>query len=273
MSITKCILCNNTSFIKLFARDKWKIVKCNKCELIFIDPLPAESEIEDFYNNYVDESNEKHIAKYLHHRKSRERRNRRKLRLLERIQRNKGRILDIGCGLGLVVKNASDAGWDAYGIDLDKDLVEYGKKTFSINLSCGTLKKEKFPSGHFNVITMYNLLDHIREPLSFLREVKKILKRGGIIDLNVHDVEGWKAKKYEENWSAYCPPAHLYYYSYNTLGRLLDKAGLRFFMVPGINLKEGIKMLVVKKDDPRKRDYIREKFEKFIYSFVQIFKL
>jgi len=120
---------------------------------------------------------------------------------------------------------------------------------------------------------MFNLLDHVREPLRFLKEAERILKPSGIIYLNVHDAEGWKAKKYKETWGAYCPPGHLYYYSHETLKKLLSKAGLRFFMVPGVNFKEGIKMLAVKEDNPRRESCIREKFERFIYGLVQALKL
>lgn len=273
MNTTNCILCNNNSFVKLFTKDRWDIVRCDNCNLTFVNPLPTEPEIEAFYNNYANESSEERISKYLQDKRSRLRKNRRKLKLLEKIQGGKGRILDIGCGLGLFVKNASDVGWIAYGVDFDRDLVEYGKKTFNINLHCGMLEKAKFPSEYFNVITMFNLLDHIREPVVFLKEVGRILKRGGIIYLNVHDVMGWKAQRYGKQWGAYCPPGHLYYYSYETLRKLLSKTGLRFLMVPGVNLKEGIKMLIVKEGDPRRENYIREKFEKIIYCLVQIFKL
>lgn len=270
---TNCILCNKDSLTKLFTKTRWDIVKCNNCNLIFANPLPAESEIEAFYNNYSNESSEERINKYLRLKTSREKRNRRKLKLLEKIQGGKGRILDIGCGLGLFVKGAASMGWIAHGVDFDRDLVEYGKKTFNLNLHCGELEKAKFPDKYFDVITMYNLLDHLREPIKFLKEVKRILKDGGVIYLNVHDAGGWKAKRYGSEWDAYCPPGHLYYYSHETLKKLLGKAGLRFFMVPGVNFKEGIKMLALKEDDPRRESYIREKFERFIYGLVQAFKL
>ena len=271
MNASKCILCNSSSFVKLFTKGKWDIVKCNNCNLMFADPLPSESEIEYFYNNI--ESDKEGIVRNLKQRNSRERRNGRKLKLLEKIQGSKGTMLDVGCGLGLFVKNASDMGWVVQGIDVNKDLIKYGKDTFNINLCCTTLKKAEFPNGHFDVITTYNLLDHLREPLLFLREIERVLKPGGIIDINVHDAGGWKAKKDAQNWGAYCPPGHLYFYSYKTLGALLNKAGLRFLMVPGINFKEGIKMIAVKRNDSRKRSYPRRKFERFIYSCVQIFKL
>ena len=164
-------------------------------------------------------------------------------------------------------------GWTAQGIDLDKDLIEYGRKKFYITLSSATLHESKFPDGYFDVITMFNLLDHLREPLAFLKEIERVLKLGGIIYLNVHDVGGWKAKKYKDNWGAYCPPGHLYYYHPATVEMLLNKAGLKFFMVPGINLKEGIKMLAIKKNDPRKTNSFRKKFEKCVYDSVQFLKI
>lgn len=272
MNSSRCILCNNNRFTKLFTKNRWDIVRCDACDFVFVDPLPSESQIEEFYNKHS-EPLEQRIAEYLKHYRSRARRNKRKIKLLEKIQKQKGRILDIGCGLGLFVKSASEMDWEAYGVDIDKDMIEYGKRTFDAHLICAPLNKAGFPDEYFDAITMLNLLDHIREPLIFLKEVERILKPHGVIYLNVHDVEGWKAKRYRENWGAYCPLGHLYYYSHKTLQALLDKVGLRFYMVPGVNLKEGIKMLIVKRDDPRKKGCIRDKFEKFIFNIVQTLKL
>lgn len=193
--------------------------------------------------------------------------------MLEKAQGRKGRLLDIGCGLGLFVRDAASLGWEAYGVDVDRDLTDYGRKTLNLNLHCGPLTTMRYPDGYFDVVTMHNLLDHLREPVVFLKEAKRILKDGGVIFINVHDAMGWKAKKYKENWGAYCPPAHLYYYSYEALKKLLNKACLRFFKVPGVNFKEGIKLLAVKSGDPRQESYLRGELEKIIYSLVQIFKL
>ena len=150
-------------------------------------------------------------------------------------------------------------------------MVEYGRNTFGVNLSCANLSE--FPAVYVDVITMFNLLDDLQTPLEFLKEVERILKPDGIIYTNLHDAGGWKAKKYQKDWGAFCPPMHLYYYILDTLCMLVSQAGLRFLTVPGINLKEGIKMILVKKDDPRKISRFRKRFEECIYSCVQMLKL
>ncbi|MFA5275718.1 MAG: class I SAM-dependent methyltransferase [Candidatus Omnitrophota bacterium] len=269
---TACILCSNGSFTKQFNKSGWDIVRCDSCGLEFVYPLPTERVVDDYYNKHK-QSSKVRIATYLKTRVSRNRRDQRKLKLLEGIQGNKGRILDIGCGMGLFVKNASDRGWTAEGIDLDKEMIEYGKNAFGVNLSCTDLNDFRLPDGYFDAITMFNLLDHLRRPLDFLKEVERILKPNGIIYMNLHDAGGWKAKTYRENWGAYCPPGHLYYYTLDTLEALVNKAGLKFLMVPGVNLKEGIKMILAKKDTPRQISKFRKKIEKYVYACVQTLKL
>jgi SAM-dependent methyltransferase len=268
----QCVLCKTNAFTKQFTKNNWDVVKCDNCGLIFACFLPTPVQLEDFYNKHKQPTKER-IETYLRGRTSRERRNRRKLSYLEKIQGHKGRLLDIGCGLGLLVKDASERGWQAQGIDLDKDLIEYGTKTFHVDLIHTRLEEANFPDGYFDVITMFNLLDHIGEPLTFLKEVERVLRPGGVIYLNLHDAGGWKAKKFKENWSAYCPPGHLYYYNLGTLEAMLHKTGLKFFRVPGVNFKEGIKMLAVKKSDPRKQSLFRKMLEKGVYDFVQVFNL
>jgi len=268
----QCVLCKTHVFTKQFTKNNWDFVKCDNCGLVFACPLPTSIQLEDFYNKHKQPTRER-IETYLRGRASREKRNRRKLRCLEKIQGYKGRLLDIGCGLGLFAKDASERGWKAQGIDLDKDLIEYGKKAFHVDLTHTRLDEAKFPDGYFDAITMFNLLDHIDEPLTFLKEVERVLKPGGVIYLNLHDAGGWKAKKFKENWSAYCPPGHLYYYDLGTLEAMLHKVGLKFFRVPGVNFKEGIKMLAVKKSDPRKHGLLRRMLEKGVYASVQVLKL
>jgi len=267
---TACILCNNRAFTKKFSKGPWDIVECDHCGLKFVDPLPTEEVIEEFYNKHKQPTQER-IEIYLKTRASRDRRDQRKLKLLEKIQKNKGQLLDIGCGMGLFVKNAADHGWKAQGVDLDREMIDFGKKTFGANLSCSMLSE--LPEGHFDVITMFNLIDHLQTPVSFLKEVERILKPNGIIYTNLHDAGGWKARKYQADWSAYCPPMHLYYYTPLNLELLVNKSGLKVLMVPGINLKEGIKVILVKKDDPRQVSVLRKKFEDSVYASVQMLKL
>jgi SAM-dependent methyltransferase len=269
MSAT-CILCNHQSFTKQFKKGDWDIVQCDGCGLQFVHPLPTEKVVDEFYNQHKQSTKER-IDIYLKTCASRDRRDQRKLKLLEKVLGQKGKILDIGCGMGLFVKNASDRGWQAQGIDLDQDMIEYGKKTFSIDLSSAMLSE--LPAGYFDVITMFNVVDHLQTPLDFLKEAGRILKPNGIIYTNLHDAGGWKAKKYKQDWGAYCPPMHLYYYTPATLEMMVNKAGLKTLMVPGINLKEGIKVILVKKDNPRKTNKLRKTFEEYIYGCVQIFKL
>jgi SAM-dependent methyltransferase len=263
-------LCDSKSFTKQFRKGQWDIVKCDGCGLSFVSPLPTKQIIDEFYNEHKQSSAER-IEIYLKTRASRERRDKSKLKLLEKIQGARGRLLDIGCGMGLFVKNAVNAGWKAQGIDLDRDMIEYGRKTFGADLSCAMLNE--LPGAYFDVITMFNLLDHLHTPLDFLKEVKRVLKPNGVIYTNLHDAGGWKAKKYQKDWGAYCPPMHLYYYSPHTLEILVNKVGLKILMVPGINLKEGIKVILVNDDDPRKISSFRKKFEKYVYACVQMFKL
>ena len=272
-----CALCESKQpTLQRFWRNNTAIVQCQTCGLLFASPMPSAEVLKDFYckdssgsniQAYTKRPHRSFVSRYIQD--SRIRRDFRILKSFERIQKGPGKILDFGCGIGMFLNHARERGWDAWGIDLDPERIAYGKKQFGLNLFQGELETHHFPKETFDVVTLRNVLDHLASPQNTLKEIQRILKKTGLVFINVHDVQGWRAQKYKETWNALWPPLHLHYFSHQTLERMLEKAGLKFYRVPGVNLKEGIKLLAVRQDAPYQRSTARKVFEKAVYTLVQ----
>lgn len=141
--------------------------------------------------------------------------------------KNKADILDVGCGWGLALSFFKNKGYKCYGFDPAKEAVEYGCKK-GLNLKHAGLKSmDVFGGKKFEIVTLLNVLEHLADPINALLEIKKILKKGGILaidvpnEFNEFQLAGRDVHKLNNWWVA--PPNHLNYFSKDSLVNLLKK--------------------------------------------------
>ena len=98
--------------------------------------------------------------------------------------KGKGRLLDVGCGIGIFLTMAQERGWEAYGVDISEGAVEIAKSRSGVKAVAGTLTEARFPDRFFDVITLLDVFEHFPNPLIELMEIGRILKEDGLIFLN-----------------------------------------------------------------------------------------
>jgi len=146
---------------------------------------------------------------------------------LKNIERfgEKGRLLDIGCAFGRFLLAAKGLGWTPYGVELSKHAAAHAKK-IGLNVKQGTLIDAKFKKDNFDCITMFDVIEHLQNPLSVLEEARRILKKDGLIVIETADVSSLSARIRKDKWT-YFLLGHLCYFSRKTLRAMLKKAGFR----------------------------------------------
>jgi SAM-dependent methyltransferase len=92
-----------------------------------------------------------------------------------------GRLLDVGCGCGFFLKAAQDAGWEVIGIDLNAEAISYATKHLQVNALLGNLRDIDFRHSSFDLVTLWNVLDHTSDPLDLLVEVRRVLNDDGLL--------------------------------------------------------------------------------------------
>lgn len=218
-----CPLCDSRSVSYFREKNGFKLYKCNSCKLLFLYPLPKSIEVYDksYFSGadkgfgYVDYDVDKEpmvstFEKYLD--------------IVSSLGVNKGKLLDIGAATGFFMNLAKGRGFDVTGVELSDFAAEIGRKK-GLNLITGDLLVQSFPEKHFDVITMFDVLEHVPKPKELIKEVSRILKDEGLVVINTPDAESLWAKALGPRWQLIMPPEHINYFSPKNLGNYLSKNG------------------------------------------------
>lgn len=198
-------------------RGTQRIVRCLKCGLVYVNPRINAKIVADSYKDAIDEV-------YVQGAAGRQHTFRQCARKISQWRKPPGRLLDIGCAAGFFVREARDRGWDAIGIEPSKWLVSWGVKNLKERLYTGTLKQGRFKDKEFDILTMWDVLEHVPDPMGELHECNRILKAGGMLIVNYPDFGSILAKLAGRNWW-FLLSNHLYYFTPVTMRRYLEKAG------------------------------------------------
>jgi len=215
-----CNLCNSNNFKVLYTRKhyalNYQIVKCKTCGLIYMNPRFSEEKNRDLYNDtyyyFGKEDDEININKAVEQ--------------FKRLQfySAKGRLLEIGCAKGFFLKIARDNGWETYGVDLSDYGCKFAKEQFNLNVLQGVLEEIDLPEKYFDVVSLWDTLEHLRDPCKVLEKIKRLLKDDGILMIETPNINSVFFKLYRRYWLGF-NPFHLYYFSPQTLKNMLCKLG------------------------------------------------
>lgn len=232
-----CPVCGGRRFAKLFDKQGQDFVRCQGCSLVLINPRPPLDDIRAVYEqSYSD--------RYVVKRDSKMRRARRRVAQMRRRMPG-GRWLDVGCSAGFVLRAAADAGYEVAGVDLDPTGIAHARDELGLtDLHCGALESAGFASGRFDVITLYDVIEHLPDLRATLAELRRVLSRTGVMEIWTPDLDHWRRPKPLESWRSVVPYKHLYYFTQATLTRLLIDARLRVVACPRSLLKPGLRVYV-----------------------------
>ena len=195
------------------------IVRCNSCNLVYMNPRDKDISalyegVEDSY--YFSSREDRHISferdlKELHS------------VLGLKFGQNK-KLLDIGCSYGFFMDVAKKFGWDVYGCELSKKQSAYAFSNHK-NVCNKMISECNFKENYFDVIVLYDVLEHVASPLNFIRECTSFLRKGGAIVITTPDYSSLSAKLMGRFWINFAR-MHLYYFTPSTIKNLFDKSGL-----------------------------------------------
>jgi len=151
----------------------------------------------------------------------------RRLSELEQHTNHRGRLLDFGCAFGLFLKVAVDAGWEAIGYERSAWAADYGRRHYGVTIQSGDGDREAFDPCSFDIVTMWDVLEHLEDPRAVVRSVASWLKPGGVLALNTIDNGSVGARLAGEHWRHIAPPHHLQYFTRASLTGLLRDNGFR----------------------------------------------
>lgn len=184
-----CSLCGARNKFKLkYALPKFNIVECKNCQLLTRDIVFGPREVEEIYSqDYFCKVQKDYFSAGISQELNSSLRVNDFKNRLNKISRytklTKGKILDVGCATGVFLKIAEDKGWDPYGVEVSKYATDFAKRKFHLKVFCGELKNAEYKNNYFDVVTGFDLIEHVEDPKRLVIEVKRILKPNGYIAL------------------------------------------------------------------------------------------
>lgn len=145
------------------------------------------------------------------------------------------KLLDVGCGAGKFVRQCVDSGIDAYGMDLSGDRIDYGRREYSLGERIweGTLNAESIKGKTYDIITMWDVIEHVPNPTEILREIKLVSNENTRLFILTMSLDSLTYKIYGKRWFYIHPPQHLHYFSHKSMENMLAKCG---FELSGIEM-------------------------------------
>ena len=198
-------------------RTHYRMVRCRTCGLVRSDPvLDAEAMAELYRESSFDYGDELEGIRATYGAA---------LDRLASVAAGRNGLLDVGCGSGFVLELARDRGWQTVrGVEPSSDAIAKADPGVRSAIVQDVLREGLFDAESFDAVTLFQVLDHIPEPVDFLRECLRILRPGGAILALNHNVTAWSARILGER-SPIIDVEHTYLYSPETMRRIFGQVG------------------------------------------------
>lgn len=224
----KCYLCHKQA-IKFIEKNGYTIFKCPHCGLGMTEFLQNyQTFVKEHYTKGYFTGNPQYSA-YTNYKKDKRIIVKNMSKFLKKIRHihPTGKLLDVGCALGYFVELALNKGYDAYGFDpsdyaVDEAIKLNGKE----RIKQGTIGTISYQPQSFDVITLFDVFEHLADPKKDLQKLMSYLKKDGIIVIATGDTKSLAARVLKRKWTFYIPPQHLFFFNQYTLTTLLQHVGL-----------------------------------------------
>lgn len=236
MKNVNCNFCGHESDQILYSLRDWQtehnvtftLVRCPNCGLLYLNPQPSWEELvpyyPDHYRPYV-LPDKKGRNSFFARIKSSGWRRRRKV-IEGKIPG--GRLLDVGCATGeFLAEMETSNKWECYGVEPVPYAAAIARQNTHASIFDGTLFDANYPKDFFDIVTLWDVLEHISDPLRTLREIRRILKPGGILIMCVPDPESITGRWFGPNWIGLDAPRHLHDFPKSTLVKRLQLENFR----------------------------------------------
>jgi len=226
-----CDLCGADAPVVLFTREDrytgqdFQFVTCSQCGLIYLRSRPTQDELAQYYPSDYEayylidksktDSSQWHMRRALNL----------QLRFVEKHTPFKGKLLDVGCATGNFMKIAHDSGWQVQGIEPLEKAAKIAREHYHLDVIASTLDAAPLEGESFDVITMWDVLEHLPNPKSTLYKCQEFLKPGGLLVFSIPNLKSFDRYLFGKNWIGWDAPRHFNLFTESTLDQLLEITG------------------------------------------------
>jgi SAM-dependent methyltransferase len=229
-----CPLCGQTAAQPVWVlRDRlcglpgrFRLVRCRGCTLLYLNPRPTPSRLLAYYPETYESFLLRPPAELGWSRRWSLGYGLWKRCRLVRRYKKAGRLLDVGCGTGqFLAALRRFPGWEVAGVEPHPHAAAFARRTFGLPVHTGDLRSAPYPAASFDVVTLWDVLEHLSAPLADLAAIRRLLKPDGVLILRTPSADSWDARVFGPYWAGLDAPRHLAVYSRRTLAQLLRRVG------------------------------------------------
>ncbi|HTA83224.1 MAG TPA: class I SAM-dependent methyltransferase [Bacteroidia bacterium] len=213
---TQCLISGSKDLKALKGYERHYLVKSYPIGFVFCSRIPSQKELLEHYAKYSRDEYYSPITRLRYQ------------ELLDEFEpfRKTNKILDIGCGTGFFLEEAKAKGWEVHGTEFTDNAVEICRNK-GITMQTGSLKAENYSPEAFDVITSFEVLEHINNPLEEITNIHKIMRTGGLVYLTTPNFNAVERYLLKGNYNVIEYPEHLSYYTPKTLNYLFTNNGFK----------------------------------------------
>jgi SAM-dependent methyltransferase len=224
----------------LFRKNGYSLVQCVGCGLAYIDNPPTDAELTKIYSSdagyhggMMKPGDEAYIRM--------DGIARRHMEIVSRYA-NEGRLLDVGCSTGLFLGRAKQAGLTAEGVEFSEQSAAIARDNFGVDVLHGDIRAASDRDGEYDLVTMFDVIEHVRHPSQDIKAVYDLLKPGGLFILSTPNIDGlfprlsYPFAELLDYWPHPEPPHHLYQFSVRTMAAMIEVGGFEAIGVHHTNI-------------------------------------
>lgn len=228
--VRPCPTCGSGRAHLKFVKDGYDMQCCDDCGTLFVGRDPETIDFQALYGEgYYTGAADAVFADYVGQQALRRAHARRKLWMLRNLPPRlprQGRLLDVGCAAGFFLAEAR-AFYEVQGVELSAWSSAFARERLSLPVFTGTLQQAALPANHFDVVTLWDVIEHVPDPVPLLIDAARVLRQDGRLVLTTGDWGSAYAVARGQDWHLMAPPWHLTMFTRETMTRAGQRAGLR----------------------------------------------
>jgi len=222
-----CQICNGPT-IQVFSVGQFPLYRCRSCGLEGLSPQPDDQILERIYGeDYFLGSRDAEATQLMDKMKGLTAEKYLQI-LKQKVEVDSPRLIEIGCGGGEFLEKAMGSGFDAAGLEISSNAVQSANRKLGIPrvVEGDLLDLDLDNLGVFDCCVLLDVLEHVRDPVAFLKRSKSLLAKNGICFIVTPSLNSWSARLLGRYWMEY-KPEHLFYFNRRNIVRILNDAGFR----------------------------------------------
>jgi 2-polyprenyl-3-methyl-5-hydroxy-6-metoxy-1,4-benzoquinol methylase len=210
----ECLVCHSKDIALTGKYLTGTLLKCNNCGFHFAQKIPTIAELIAHYNQYGRNDYLSPVTIKRYH------------EILDQFEpyRKTNKLIDVGCGIGYFLEEAKKRGWEVYGTEYTDEAISICRSK-GITMHQGALNPTNYANGEFDVVTSFEVIEHINNPVEEMQYFNRLLRQGGAAYITTPNFDALERYVLREKYNVISYPEHLSYYTKNTLNRLMYSQG------------------------------------------------